>query len=136
VSRDPQKLEAFQLADSLVVDLYRVTSRFPLAERFGLQAQLRRAAVSVTANLVEGSARRSERDYLYFVMVAIGFASEVRYLVKLSAWLGFVPSSPAGSEARGPRSLVSRIAPSSHVVAGARGATRIGRRNAAPTTST
>src|SRR5438067_13523073 len=84
MSRDPYKLEAFQLADLLVVELYRASARFPAAERFGLQAQLRRAAVSVAANLVEGCARRSQRDYLHFVGIAIGSASEVRYLVQLS----------------------------------------------------
>ena len=78
MTRDPYKLEAFQLADSLVGDLYRASGGFPAAVRFGLQAQLRRAAVSVTANLVEGCARRSERDYLHFVGIAIGSASEVR----------------------------------------------------------
>ena len=90
MSRDPYKLEAFQLADALIVELYRASARFPAAERFGLQAQLRRAAVSVTANLVEGCARRSERDYLHFIAIAVGSASEVRYLVQLSVRLGFV----------------------------------------------
>lgn len=101
MSRDPYKLEAFQLADSLVVALYRASGRFPAAERFGLQAQLRRAAVSVTANLVEGCARRSERDYLHFVGIAIGSASEVRYLVRLSVRLGFIDQSAGDEVAHG-----------------------------------
>ena len=89
MSRDPKRLQAFVLADALVVDAYRATKAFPAAERFGLQSQIRRSAVSVAANLVEGCARRSVRDYLHFVGIAIGSASEVRYLISVAIRLGF-----------------------------------------------
>jgi hypothetical protein len=59
--RDPHKLEVFRLAHQLAIEIYRVTEGLPVAERFGVQAQLRRAAVSIPANLVEGRARRSLR---------------------------------------------------------------------------
>ena len=65
-----------------------------------LQSQLRRGAVSVAANLVEGSARSSERDYLHFIAIAIGSASEVRYLVELAGRLGFLDSSGGAELAR------------------------------------
>jgi len=55
-----------------------------------LQSQLRRTAVSIPTNIVEGCARNSEREYLHFVDVAIGSASEVRYLLGLSARLGIL----------------------------------------------
>jgi four helix bundle protein len=90
MSRDPNKLKVFDLADELVVEVYRATRGFPVEERYGLQAQLRRAAVSVPTNIVEGCARNSEKDYLHFVDVAIASASEVRYLLGLSGRLGIL----------------------------------------------
>jgi four helix bundle protein len=88
--RDPHKLEVFRLAHQLAIEVYRATNSLPSEERFGLQSQLRRAAVSVPANLVEGCARRSLRDYQRFVEVALGSAVEVRYLLDLTDDLGLV----------------------------------------------
>jgi len=66
---------------------------FSAEKRYGLQSQLRRGAVSIPTNLVEGSARPSERDYLHFIAIALGSTSEVRYLIELAIRLGFVESS-------------------------------------------
>ena len=90
MSRDHRKLRIFVLADSLATAIYFATNGFPAAERFGLQIQLRRAAVSVSTNIVEGCARRSTSEYLNFLNIAAGSAAEAQYLVDLSSRLGFL----------------------------------------------
>lgn len=91
--RDPHKLSAFQLADQLAVAVYKHTAGMPPAERFGLTMQLRRAAVSIPSNIVEGCSRSSEAEYLRFLDIALGSACEVEYQLSLARRLGFLPEA-------------------------------------------
>ena len=95
--RDHRTLRVFELADSLVIDIYQATKNFPPEERYGLQAQIRRAAVSTATNIVEGCARRGDREYLNFLNMATGSAAEVRYLCDLSRRLNFLAADRAES---------------------------------------
>ncbi len=91
--RDYTKIEAWKRSDDLTVAIYERTRTFPKEEIYGLTAQLRRAAYSVPANIVEGSARESKRDYLHFLYIARGSLSETQYFLHLSHRLGYLSDS-------------------------------------------
>jgi four helix bundle protein len=90
VSRNYRNIKAWQKSDRLVKELYFATKTFPTEERFGIVSQLRRAAVSVAANIVEGSSRQHRKDYLNFLYNAKASLSEVEYLLSLSHDLEFL----------------------------------------------
>jgi four helix bundle protein len=88
--RDYTKIEAWRLADDLAVAIYERTRTFPREELYGLTSQIRRAAYSVAANIVEGSSRESKRDYLHFLYIARGSLSETQYFVHLAGRLNYL----------------------------------------------
>ena len=91
--RDYTKIRAWQMADDLTVAVYKATKCFPDEERYALTNQVRRAAYSVPANIVEGSSRDSKKDYLHFLYIARGSLSETRYFLHLSARLGYLSAT-------------------------------------------
>ena len=93
--RDYTKIEAWKLADDLTVAIYEQTRTFPEEELYGLTSPVRRAAYSVAANIVEGSSRESERDYLHFLYIARGSLSEAQYFVHLAMRLGYMQAAEA-----------------------------------------
>jgi four helix bundle protein len=80
----------FHLADGLVVAIYAATRTFPADEVFGLSSQVRRAGVSVAANLVEGCGCHSDREYLRYLRCAFSSLREVGYLIDLASRLGYL----------------------------------------------
>ncbi|PJA30058.1 MAG: four helix bundle protein [candidate division Zixibacteria bacterium CG_4_9_14_3_um_filter_46_8] len=88
--RDHKKLRAFELADNLVLSVYGATKSFPREEQFGLTSQLRRAAISIASNIVEGCARNTEADFLHFLDMAYGSAREVEYQISLAHRLAYI----------------------------------------------
>ena len=87
--RPHARLEVWRDAMDLVEAVYRFSSRFPDSERFGLVSQIRRAAVSIPANVAEGAARRSKQEYLRFLSIARGSLSEVDTHVEIARRLKF-----------------------------------------------
>ncbi len=93
--RDHRKLRAFELADELALRVYEATAKFPKSEQFGLVSQLRRAAVSIPSNIVEGCARRTETELIRFLDIAYGSTREVEYQLSLSQRLSFLSAEDA-----------------------------------------
>src|SRR5687767_2176843 len=90
-----ESLKVWKRSHALVLTIYEQTRRFPPDEKFGLTSQLRRAAVSIPANLAEGCKRSSPGDFARHVAIARGSASEVDYLIVLSSELGYLEASSA-----------------------------------------
>ena len=88
--RDHTRLRAFELADELALAVYQATQSFPREEQFGLTSQMRRCAVSVASNIVEGCARHTQSDYLRFLDISYGSVRELEYQVSLSTRLNFM----------------------------------------------
>ena len=87
------QLEVWQHAMDLVADVYRETAELPSNERFGLQAQMRRAAVSILSNIAEGEGRRGCRDHARFLLTARGSLLEVETQVRICERLGYLDVS-------------------------------------------
>jgi four helix bundle protein len=82
---DPhESLEAWQVAHRLALDVYDATDRWPKTERYELTAQVRRAALSVPANIAEGVARYGPREMRRFLNVARASLAEVSYLLRFA----------------------------------------------------
>jgi len=88
--KDIIELDVFRLAHSLVLRVYQVTESFPKAEIFGLTSQLRRASISIPANLAEGAKRVSKKEFRYFVSIARGSCGEMEYLIELCKDLNYI----------------------------------------------
>ena len=92
-----EKLEAWQLARKLNSKVYRLTRTFPEEERFGLVAQMRRASVSVSSNIAEGSGRNSDKDFAHYLEQAYGSLMEVASQVYLSLDVKYLSEASADS---------------------------------------
>lgn len=88
--RPHQRLEAWSKALELVIDIYKRTEHFPKEERYGLTSQIRRAAVSIPANIAEGAGRHSKKEFAHFLSNSQGSASELETELVIAHRLGFL----------------------------------------------
>jgi len=85
-----KKILAWQRGYQLVLETYKTTEHFPKEERYGITSQLRRTVVSVVANIVEGRAKKSEKDFLRYLNIAKGSLWECEFFLELSRDLGYL----------------------------------------------
>lgn len=92
-----KQLTVWQKARELVKDIYRVTASFPSDEKFGITNQIRRASVSICANIAEGSGKGTLKDFNRFLDNALGSTFEVETFLILSSDLGFLKNPESES---------------------------------------
>ena len=98
-ARSFEDLVVWQKAHAFVLDIYRLTKAFPREETYGLTAQLRRAAVSIPANIAEGFKKRSRTDKARVMNIAEGSLEETRYYLRLAKDLGYTTYAKLGDNA-------------------------------------
>jgi four helix bundle protein len=85
-----RNLIVWQKAHELALLIYRLTDKFPMHERYALTTQIRRAALSIPTNIVEGYNRKSKKEFVHFIDIALGSLAEVEYLLEFSVDMGYI----------------------------------------------
>jgi len=85
-----RNLIVWQKAHELALFIYRLTDKFPMHERYALATQIRRAALSIPTNIVEGYNRKSKKEFVHFIDIALGSLAEVEYLLEFSGDMGYI----------------------------------------------
>ena len=85
-----EELEVFKRSHRIAIEIYKVTERFPQNERLSLIAQMRRAAASIAANLMEGSHRLHRKEFRQFTGISRGSVGELKYHLLLAKDLGYL----------------------------------------------
>jgi four helix bundle protein len=83
-------LDVWKKAIDLSAEVYLLTGSFPKEEMYGITSQMRRASVSIASNIAEGAARRTDKDFIHFLHMALGSASELDTQIEIVVRVGFV----------------------------------------------
>ncbi|MGK2905861.1 MAG: four helix bundle protein [Desulfuromonadales bacterium] len=88
--RPHRKLDVWQKSMQLTKDIYEITADYPKSESYGLSSQMRRAAISISSNIAEGAGRKGHKEFLQFISIAQGSASELDTQIELSKMVGYL----------------------------------------------
>ena len=83
-------LDVWKKSVNFVVSIYRITSKFPKEEIYGITSQIRRASVSIPSNIAEGAGRKSDKEFLQFLSIALGSIAEIDTQLIISKELKFM----------------------------------------------
>ncbi|MFV0148627.1 four helix bundle protein [Empedobacter falsenii] len=83
-------LKVWQESMILVEEVYRLTSNFPKEELFGLVSQMRRASISIPSNIAEGAGRKSKKEFIHFLYIALGSLNEIETQLEISKRLNYI----------------------------------------------
>jgi four helix bundle protein len=103
-----KQLNVWQLSVDLATEVYRLTSRFPDKERFGLITQINRSVVSVSSNIAEGAGRNTDKDFAHFIGIAVGSLFELETQLIISKNLNYL-SEPELSEIQSKISSIQKM---------------------------
>ncbi|MDR1361411.1 MAG: four helix bundle protein [Rickettsiales bacterium] len=90
-----EELEVFKRTHIVALTIYNIISKFPKDEIYGLSSQMRRAAISINSNLMEGNARRTDGERKQFIGISRGSAAELQYQVMLARDLNLITKNEA-----------------------------------------
>jgi four helix bundle protein len=88
-----ERFDSWKVSHELALEIYRETEKWPVCDRYGLTAQIRRAALSAPTNIAEGSAKRGPREFRRYLDIALGSLSEVSYLLRFNRDRGIIDSA-------------------------------------------
>ena len=103
------KLNIYNLAKELVVDVYRVTKEFPTHERYSLTSQINRSAISIPSNIAEGSGRISLNEQLHFLTIAYSSLLELTCQLEISYEIGYISGSDLNDFMKKSKDLAVKI---------------------------
>ena len=88
-----KNLDVWKLSDDLAYNVYLISHDFPKEEIYGMTSQLRRAALSIPTNIVEGYSRKGDKELSHFLNISIGSMAETKYLLYFSRRLGYIDNN-------------------------------------------
>jgi len=104
-----KKLEVWELADNLAFKIYKVSKNFPKEEIYGITSQIRRAALSIPTNIVEGYSRKGDKELSHFINISLASLAETKYLIYFSHRLEYLSDNEYDNIKKGYEKLGKKL---------------------------